>query len=147
VVKESPLQPSNSHNITNEHLLSLAHQARKNAYAPYSHYLVGACILTDQGNTYTGVNVENRSYGATVCAERTAIGAMITAGEYKILKIAVDTGDGGFPCGICLQSIAEFAVSRELCTIIVQAADGMKELSLTDLAPHLWTSDKVQPKL
>lgn len=125
--------------------MELAKQARESAYAPYSGYRVGACILSPSGKTYLGANVENQSFGGTICAERTAVGCMVMGGDLVISKIAVFTGDGGFPCGICLQSISQFADHPESCTIIVELPSGIQEFSLKELAPNLWSSKLVQP--
>lgn len=94
-----------------EKLVSQALQARKNAYAPYSDFKVGAAVLTDDGKIFTGCNIENASYGATNCAERTAIFKAISEG-YKTIKAIAIVGvqnDYTYPCGICRQVIAEFA--------------------------------------
>lgn len=92
----------------------LAAQARKameSAYAPYSKFRVGACLVTNRGTFYSGCNVENASYGLTICAERVAIGSMVTAGERVIAGIAIagSTEQGCSPCGACRQVIREFA--------------------------------------
>lgn len=113
------------------------------AYAPYSEYKVGAAILTNSGKVFTGANIENASYGATICAERTAIGNMVMGGEHHILAIAVVTKDGGYPCGICLQAISEFG-DPNTCKVVVPLNDGFVLRSLNELAPHLWRSDLVQ---
>ena len=91
-------------------LFDLAKQARLNAYAPYSKFSVGAAIVTDKGNFYSGCNVENASYPCGTCAESGAIAAMVCNGETNIAEILViaDT-DCILPCGNCLQKIAEFA--------------------------------------
>src|SRR5437870_10385372 len=89
-------------------LIQQAGAARLSAYAPYSGYKVGAAVRSGV-HVWTGVNVENISYGATICAERVAIGKMVTDGATSIDEIAVVTKDGGAPCGICLQTILEFA--------------------------------------
>ncbi|MBU3099835.1 MULTISPECIES: cytidine deaminase [Clostridium] len=94
-----------------EKLVSQALQARKNAYAPYSNFKVGAAVLTDDGKIFTGCNIENASYGATNCAERTAIFKAVSEG-YKTIKAIAIVGvqnDYTYPCGICRQVIAEFA--------------------------------------
>ncbi|MBW9172368.1 cytidine deaminase [Clostridium estertheticum] len=94
-----------------EKLVSQALQARKNAYAPYSNFKVGAAVLTDDGKVFTGCNIENASYGATNCAERTAIFKAVSEG-YKTIKAIAIVGvqnDYTYPCGICRQVIAEFA--------------------------------------
>ncbi len=91
-------------------LIKEAERVLYNSYAPYSGIHVAAAILTDQGSIYTGVNVENSSYGLTICAERSAISAMITAGERKPLVVAIvtDYEKPIPPCGACRQVIAEF---------------------------------------
>ena len=82
---------------------------RNHAYAPYSKYNVGAAILGDDGQIYTGVNVENAAYPLTICAERAAIFKMVSAGVRRILAVAVCTSNGGSPCGACRQVLVEFA--------------------------------------
>ena len=93
-------------------LVSAALAARKNAYVPYSGYPVGAAVLGEDGNVFTGCNVENVSYPAGMCAERNAIGSAVTAGCTSFQGIAVAGSDKGFtmPCGICRQVIAEFHI-------------------------------------
>ena len=100
-------------------LLRAATEVAENAYAPYSNFRVGAAVLGEQG-TYTGVNVENASYGLAICAERAALAAAITAGEKKIRGIAIaclDAPDGasaGLPCGACRQWMHELAPRAEI---------------------------------
>ncbi len=90
-------------------LIEAAIAIRGRAYAPYSNYAVGAALLVEDGTIITGVNVENASYGLTICAERTAVTKAITAGYRKILAIAVATDNAGSPCGACRQVLTEFA--------------------------------------
>lgn len=106
-----------------EELFRLACQARENAYAPYSHYKVGACILTENGKTFTGCNFENASYGATICAERCAASCAVAAGERRFTAIAIAANSAAWPCGICRQVLREFAVSADM-PVIVGPADG-----------------------
>ncbi len=97
-----------------EKLVSYALEARKNAYAPYSNFKVGAAVLTDDGKIFTGCNIENASYGASNCAERTAIFKAISEG-YKTIKTIAIVGvqnDYTYPCGICRQVIAEFSTAN-----------------------------------
>src|SRR3954464_181776 len=94
-----------------DELLSAARAAQKKAYAPYSNYCVGAAVRGDNGKIYQGANVENASYGLTLCAERNAITAAILDGAKKIVGAAVVTSTSPpvAPCGMCRQSFAEFA--------------------------------------
>jgi cytidine deaminase len=123
-----------------------AEEASKRAYAPYSGYQVGAAILTDTGEVFVGANIENISYGATICAERTAIANMRTAGDHRIQTIAVHTPDRGWPCGICLQTISEFVIDADSTKIVVPSENGFIERTLRELAPYLWSSDLVKKK-
>src|SRR5262245_55511333 len=92
-------------------MLDLARRALTNAHAPYSRFRVGACVRTASGKLYAGGNVENASYGLTLCAETTAIGAMVTAGDRDIVEVVLLTERPELlsPCGRCRQQLAEFA--------------------------------------
>ena len=95
--------------MDNKELYRKAKETAQNAYAPFSNFYVGAALLSKSGKVYTGVNVENSSYGATICAERSAFLQGVTAGERSFEKIAVATKEGGaWPCGICRQFMWEF---------------------------------------
>jgi cytidine deaminase len=100
-------------------LIDAAKAVRARAYAPYSKYRVGAAILTKSGKIFAGCNVENASYGSTICAERGAVMQMVAAGEREILACAVVTAGrrAGSPCGICRQVLAEFA--RDIPIVLV----------------------------
>lgn len=102
-------------------LVQRAVQARERAYAPYSHYRVGAAVLGKSGHIHTGCNVENASYGLTVCAERTAIFKAVSEGEIEFEALAVVTSNGASPCGACRQVYFEFA-SPDAPVIIADAA-------------------------
>jgi cytidine deaminase len=114
-------------------LIQKARKAIKNAYAPYSGFKVGAAVLTDDGRIYTGCNVENASYGLTVCAERIAIFRAICDGKTKIEAVGVATegDDEVYPCGACLQVMSEFGVKR----VLLGNRDGFKEYRFSDLLP------------
>lgn len=91
-------------------LIEKAKEAKKNSYSPYSKFKVGAALMTIENKIYTGCNIENSSYGATVCAERTAVFKAVSEGmrNFKKIAIASDLNDITYPCGICLQVLSEF---------------------------------------
>lgn len=126
--------------MTKNALCAAALAARKHAYAPYSGCLVGAALLTADGTLYTGCNVENASYGATLCAERTAFAKAISEGHRAFTMLAIAGGrgesvDGGFPpCGICRQTIAEFC-PPEFPVLVVTGNDAFTEYRLDQLLP------------
>ncbi|HEY8041642.1 MAG TPA: cytidine deaminase [Polyangiaceae bacterium] len=102
-----------------EQALAAARLARSRAYAPYSRYAVGAGVLTRSGRVYSGCNVENATFGATLCAERSAIAAMVAAGDRDPVACVVVTGGPrpGSPCGICRQVLSEFARDMNLLLV------------------------------
>lgn len=124
-------------------LIEIAKQAMKHAYAPYSHFKVGAALITDTGHIYTGCNIENASYGATNCAERTAIFKAISEGERHIKKIAIvsDAQKPASPCGICRQVLSEFMDSDGI--VILEIENKPKEFYLKDLLPYGFCSDSM----
>jgi cytidine deaminase len=126
-----------------EQLIEAAKQARQWAYAPYSHYLVGAAVLTSSGRIYDGVNIENAAYPATICAERVALFKAVSEGERQFIALAVVTNNGGTPCGICRQVLAEFGLDT---TILVADDSGevKLEVSLNELLPLAFGADKLQ---
>jgi len=122
-----------------------AAKARERAYAPYSGYHVGAAVEDESGQIHAGCNVENLSYGATTCAERGAIARMIAEGGRKIRRVAVVTADGGAPCGICLQSILEFAEDPHTVQIeLFAGANPSAQYTLAQLMPHAFVSNTVK---
>ena len=120
---------------TLERLLNAATEAIGRSYAPYSAYSVGAAVLADNGEIYRGANIENSSYGATMCAERVAVFKAISEGARKILAIAVRANDETLPipCGMCLQVLSEFA---EDIPVIVAGEKEVKCFSLFELLPY-----------
>ena len=118
-------------------LVDLARKARKRAYAPYSHYKVGAALLGKSGAVYTGCNVENASYSHTVCAERTAVLKAVSEGETEFEAIAVVTRNGGSPCGACRQVLSEF--SPELLIYIADKDGEYRTTTLKKLLPDSFT--------
>ena len=119
-------------------LIDLANEARKRAYAPYSHYRVGAALRTRSGRIFTGVNVENAAYPTTMCAERVAVYKAVSEGEKEFEVISVVTDNGGSPCGGCRQVLAEFGLDT-----VVLIADGkgklMTETTVGGLLPEAFT--------
>jgi len=112
-------------------------EAMNKAYVPYSKYPVGALIVTEKGNTYSGCNVENASYPLGNCAEAAAIASMVIAGEQKIKLIYVmsQNDEGGSPCGGCRQRIREFSDANT--KVILCSPDGVEQrLALADLLPN-----------
>ena len=105
-----------------DRLVAAAIEVRKRAYAPYSSYAVGAAIESSSGRVYVGCNVENASYGATICAERSAIAQMVAAGDRKPVACAVATGGAspGTPCGICRQVLYELADDMPIALVAVR---------------------------
>ncbi len=119
-----------------EEMIKLAAKASENAYVPYSKFPVGACILAESGNVYTGCNFENSSYGMTICGERNAIGTAIAAGERKIRAVAIYSPKMKYcvPCGACRQVMSEF-VSSEGLDIILETDDGIVVKTLQEMLP------------
>ena len=117
-------------------MLNIAKDVSKNAYAPFSKFVVGACVLTTDGNYYSGCNVENSSYGLTICAERNAIFKAVSCGEKEIQAVAIysPNTDECYPCGACRQVIYEFAV--EGAEIITEKNGSPKVDSISDLLPY-----------
>jgi len=99
---------------SSQKLIALANNARKNAYAKYSGYKVGAALLGKSGKIYTGVNVENAVYPLTLCAERVAIFKAVSEGEREFEAISVVTDNGGSPCGSCRQVLSEFGMDMKI---------------------------------
>ena len=129
--------------MNNEELIMAAREARKTAYAPYSHFQVGAALLTDTGRVYCGCNIENAAYGPSNCAERTAFFKAISEGERSFRKIAVVGGREGAepdalcaPCGICRQVMQEFCNPEKFKNILADGRGKIRELSLGELLPY-----------
>jgi len=115
-------------------LVEEARHARQWAYVPYSHYPVGAALLTESGKVYDGANVENAAYPTAMCAERVAVFKAVSEGEHNFTAIAIVTSNGGMPCGACRQVMAEF---NYRLTVIIANENGqiIKETSLDKLLP------------
>ncbi len=117
-------------------LISIALEATKNSYAPYSGIHVGAALLTESGKIFKGCNVENSSYGLSICAERVAVFNAVSSGERKFKKIAVITseGKGIMPCGACRQVLAEFSEDIEVITL--DSNNKIVKYKLGEILPH-----------
>lgn len=120
-----------------EILIKKAQEVSKNAYAPYSKFCVGACVLTKSGNTYVGCNVESSSYGLTICAERNAIASAIANADTAICAVAIysPSMDDCLPCGACRQVIFEFQKDNEI-EVATNTKNGYKVHKINELLPE-----------
>ena len=116
-------------------LIEVARETRVNAYAKYSGYNVGAAILTRTGKIYAGCNVENISYGLTVCAERSAVYNAVSMGDIDFVLLAIATHDGATPCGACRQVLSEFCENLLILTIAEEDKRKVRESHLQQLLP------------
>jgi cytidine deaminase len=125
-----------------DELVTAAVRAQMNAYAPYSVYHVGAAVLGSDGVIYAGCNVENISFGLTICAERNAVGQMVAAGCKRIEAVAVVTRDGGTPCGMCRQTLAEFTDAPDRVDVwIVNEHGSRRSTTLAKLLPDRFSTE------
>ena len=126
-----------------ENLIAYATKAMEKSYSPYSHFQVGAALLTSDGNIYMGTNIENSSYGATNCAERTAVFKAVSEGHRNFYAIAIVGGQNGnitgicTPCGICRQVLKEFA--DENMIVLLGNQQGYRKFTLGELLPMSFT--------
>ena len=116
-----------------DQLFAVACKAREKAYAPYSDYAVGAAILAGDGRIFTGVNVENASYGLGICAERSAVFSAVSAGVRRILAVAVCTENAVSPCGACRQVLSEFG--GDMLVLLGDTEGHIRETNLLILLP------------
>jgi len=131
-------------------LVEAALAAREKAYTPYSHYAVGAALLTKGGSVYIGCNVENASYGATNCAERTAFFKAVSEGEREFAAIAIAGGVSGqepedyaYPCGVCRQVMKEFCAD-DFQIIVVKSTEDYQIYRLDALLPYGFGGDSIR---
>ncbi len=130
-------------NEKKQELADLAVGMRKFSYSPYSHYAVGAALLTKSGKIYTGCNIENAAYPVSVCAERTAMFKAVSEGDREFEAIAVATEDGlGYPCGSCRQVMAEFALDM-LVMLVDRNGKITTEASVSDILPGAFTPERL----
>lgn len=120
-----------------EPLVAAARTARERAYAPFSRFRVGAAVESEDGSVHAGCNVENRSFGATICAERVALTAAVAAGAGapRAVVVLTETDPPAPPCGLCLQVLAELG-APELPILLVGAAGARRQVRLGDLLPE-----------
>jgi cytidine deaminase len=125
--------------MTNEELVARADAARRYAYAPYSHFTVGAALLCEDGTVYTGCNIEGASFGNTICAERTALCKAVSEGARRFRTLAVigDSDGPCAPCGICRQMLWEFA--PELTVLCADRTGRYEETTLRELLPRAFS--------
>ena len=132
-----------------EQLRKLAAEARDHSYSPYSHYSVGAALLTKDGRIYQGCNIENASFTPTICAERTAFFKAISEGEREFSKIAIVGGKQGnvtdmfMPCGVCRQVMAEFC-DDDFEIIVALTPDDFKSFTLKELLPFGFSKNNIK---
>ncbi len=134
--------------MTDKELITLAKKAAENAYVPYSHYTVGAALLTENGKVYTGCNIENAAYGPTNCAERTAFFKAVSEGERKFSKIAVvggkdfDFKDFFSPCGVCRQVMREFCEDAFII-LLGKNDEEYESITLSELLPLSFSKSNI----
>jgi len=127
--------------MTDAQLVCAAATAARHAHCPYSGFRVGAALLAGDGRVFTGVNVENASYGLTLCAERSAVCAAVSAGvrDFAAIAIAADGAGPVFPCGACRQVLAEFGPpSLRILTATIHPPQATGVFTLGDLLPHVF---------
>lgn len=133
-------------NVSHEDLLALADAAARKAYAPYSKFRVGAALLTKSGEVIQGCNVENSSYGLTICAERSAVFTAVSAGHQEFQAIAIVQGDDQlgqapcYPCGACRQVLVEFNPEMD---VIFRKPGGVVVTQLRELLPHYFDKSRL----
>ncbi len=124
-------------------LISTALETRQRAYAAYSHFQVGASLMTPDGTLISGCNVENASYGLTLCAERVAVGTAVAAGYRQFVALAVAAPGGPPPCGACRQMLAEFAPHLPILLVDADSPQRVLETSLEILLPAAFTRESL----
>lgn len=141
----------NISDLLKKELIRNAFSAQKMAYSPYSHFQVGAALLTEDGSIYQGCNIENASYGASNCAERTAFFRAVFEGKRQFLAIAIVGKPEGAeefercaPCGICRQVMAEFCRPEDFLILLPTSEEEYEEYFLEELLPLGFTGDSLK---
>ena len=133
-MEEKALNSAGIGRVTDDELVAMAREAMAFSYSPYSHFRVGAALLAKDGRVFKGCNIENASYGATNCAERTALFKAVSEGAREFTAIAITAEkSAAWPCGICRQALYEFAPELR---VIIAYGDSREEALLSDLLPH-----------
>lgn len=133
--------------VSNEELIKMANEARSLSYSPYSHYRVGAALLTESGKVYIGCNIENAAYTPTVCAERVAFFKAISNGERSFCKMAIVGGPEGSinelctPCGVCRQVMAEFC--KKDFVLVLGTPEKFGEYTLEQMLPYSFSAENL----
>lgn len=124
--------------VSDQKLIEIAKQVMGKAYAPYSKFSVAAALVTSEGKIHTGVNIENASYGLTICAERVALFKAVSCGDREVERIAVVSSSAGevFPCGACRQVLNEFSNGDLFVIVSDISGGGTGKHRLADLLPH-----------
>ena len=117
-------------------LIEAALAAQERAYAPYSKFLVGAAVLAEEGTITAGANVENASYGLSLCAEQVAVGAAVSSGARTFTAVAIATRSGSPPCGACRQVLAEFGSAMKVFLVDVDDPANIRVMTLDELLPE-----------
>lgn len=125
-------------------LVKQAQKAQKNAYAPYSKFLVGAAVLAENGKIYAGANIENAAFPSGICAERSAIFTAASDGQRKMLGLAVVTRNAGSPCGGCRQVLREFCPLDMPILLANEAGEVVDETTLAELLPRSFGPEDLQ---
>lgn len=122
-------------------LIEAAFKVRARSYAPYSNFSVGSALLADSGEIFVGCNVENASYGMTICAERVAVSSALAAGEQKFLAMVIASPGGIAPCGACLQVLAEFCSDLLIVRVDIHDRSKVQDTLLSELLPDRFAMD------
>ena len=127
-----------------KNLIEKAYSVMKNSHSPYSKFKVGACVLTKSGKIYIGTNIENASFGATICAERVAINNAVANGEKDFVCLAIVSSSNNytFPCGICRQTMIEFSNNMEI--VVAKNINEFKVFNIKDLLPYYFSTKDIK---
>jgi len=138
-MKENNIKESNQEDY--KELIQAALEVREKSHSPYSHFKVGAAVVTGGGKIFTGTNVENASFSATICAERSAFVKAVSEGEKNFRAVAITSSynEYVFPCGVCRQFMTEFAKDKDIDVILALGVDDYKVYKLSELIPHSFT--------